>query len=126
MSFYEDQEIIEESEGFKEGIKRIVTVEGGFDLPQWEYDAVITEEKSDATSGRNNRAIPVARKIIDILEEMDVRVEEIGFYLQKVLQSLKQREGETVLRAFGFRPTNEVEMGQLENEVRISNWDSIK
>lgn len=58
-------------------------------LPEWEYLSVVTDEPSDATTVRNKRAIVITDKLYDILKDMDVRMEDISFVMNKLVTKLQ-------------------------------------
>lgn len=119
--YFGDKEIKEVGEPI-EGKIRLLLEDGGLDVPVWEYEAVKTEEKSDASEARRQRAFHVAEKMLELFRDLNVRVNEIGPYLDQMTESLKMT-GQTVrLKAFGYHPESLVEAGLLENEIRLSDW----
>lgn len=114
--FYEDKKVLSVEDGSAEGTKRVILEDTAFDVPAWEAEMTLSETVSSASDGRNNRAIHVAGEILKLLLSLNVRAEEVGFYLQKVVNSLKQNEQVAITRAFGYADPN---------DVRLADWDSM-
>jgi hypothetical protein len=116
--YYEENEIVNVEKG--EGELRKVTLrnqsgETVVDIMQWELDACTTKEPSDASTGRNERAIILVDKIYDMFKEMNVNINEMGYVFQKFLAKTQGIEQKAVLNCFG---KNEV------NDVRIMDWEN--
>lgn len=124
IMYFEEKKIINVADGLEEKIKRITHEHGSFDVPAWEYEAVKTEEVSNPSDGRNARGNYVAGEVLKLLRDLNVRVEETGFYFQKILTSLQDTEGVAILNAFGFYPSTAAELEELKNRVRLSDWES--
>lgn len=122
--YFENKKIIEIVDGYKEGVKRIQLEDCSFEIPEWEIIATQTEEVSNPSDGRNSRGNYVAEQILKLLKELDIRVEEAGFYLQKVVNSLQDTEGIAILNAFGFYPKTQEERGEIKNRMRLSDWET--
>lgn len=88
-----------------------------FTIPEWELNACTSNAPCPAqihlSELRNRRANYVVAKLIEILEQHDIRVEEVGFYQTKLIESMSQAEDEACLRALG---------ATQKDEVRISHW----
>lgn len=123
--FYEDKIIDEVTEG--EGMRRVklsyeypIKNEDGsestgevIDLPAWELEACTTKEKSDASTSRNSRAIYIVDKMYEMMEQHNVRVDEISFIIQKFLTKMGGMEQKKMLELYKVSD---------KNEVRFSNW----
>jgi hypothetical protein len=114
--FYEDKIIDEVTEG-ENGLRRVklsyeypIKNEDGtedtgevIDLPAWELEACTTKEKSDASTARNYRGVFIVDKIYEIMEQYNVRVDEVSFIMQKA-------------KMLDLYKVND------KNEVRFSHW----
>ena len=122
MSYFEDKKIIEVADGVDLGTKRLSTEEGSFDVPEWEWEATKTEEVSSGSEGRNSRGNYVVGKILELLRDLNIRTEEIGFYLQKVVNSYQDTEQIAILNALGLKVKNSLEATEAKNKIRLSHW----
>ena len=90
-----------------------------FTIPEWELNACsATEpcvEQEHLTVLLRRRADYVVSKIIKEFKELDVRTDDIGYYMRHLLDSMQQSEDKSTLKAFGVS-----EIG----EVRISTWQN--
>lgn len=85
------------------------------DIPEWELAAVMTETPSDSSEVRNKSAIVVVDKIYDLLKEMNIRIEDVSYIIQKLLSKLSGIEE---------KKTNELLGVEDKYEVRIKNLDN--
>ncbi len=105
--------------------KRVTTEKGSFDVPEWEFVACASKDPRDLTELMNERAKVVVGKVLGLFLELDVRTEELPYYISKVLHSMENNEEIAKLIAFGFKPENIVDIQAMKNEVRMSRLDKI-
>lgn len=123
--YYEDKKIIEQV--FNEDGSARVTVgcdcedkatcgcyNGSFDISAWEFDVNSGEEKIDASSARNNRAVYVVDEVYSLLKKLDVRTEEVGYYMQKLMAKFQGVEQAAIIAAFGKTQ---------DDDIRLSDWE---
>lgn len=125
--FFGEQEVLETTEG-TEGTLRVKLkinppkknedgsedVAETIDIPKWEFDACAKSIIANAGDMRNSRANQVALEILLLLKKLDVRVEEIGYYMTKVMDSLQMTEQNVVLKVHGI---------ENKYDLRLSHWN---
>lgn len=106
--YYENFKIVDvaEDDSGKKMLKLEVPKEDGNEyifvtMPEWEYKASVTDHPSDPSESRNSRSIVVVDRLYEVLKEMDVRVEDIGFLCQKLLSKFGGVEEKATNDAFG-------------------------
>ena len=112
--YYEDKAILS-IEHDDENVT--MTFDGGevLTVKNWDFNATITTEKSDASEGRNRRAIVVVDAIYSLLKGMDVSINEIEFTMQKLKVKMQGTETAAILKCFGKTDFS---------EMRLSDWES--
>ena len=88
-----------------------------FDIPVWEAELLISENPVDPSEARNIRGIYVVDKIYDIFKDLNINVEEFGYYMQKLTAKMQGIESASIARAFGKED-------QLD--IRISDWEATR
>jgi len=122
--YFQGHKIIDVEDG-KEGYQRVKLVESVnpdtgeenievWDITGWELEVTATPFVSDATTGRNERAIYVVDKLYELIKDLDVRIEEIPYSLNKLLEKCKGVEEQVRLNLLG--KTKGI-------DVRIGDWD---
>lgn len=111
--FYEDKKIVSHDVS-EEGVVKIETENDSFTVNSWEFEVNKGEEAIDASEARNNRAIYVVDKIYDLIKDLNIPTEEIGFYLQKLMTRMQGVELAATMAAFGKKD------GDI---VRLKDWE---
>ena len=57
-------------------------------IPKWEAELLITDQPTDPVDARNLRGNYVAGKVLELLLSLNVKVDELKFYLRKVDDSI--------------------------------------
>lgn len=90
-----------------------------FTIPEWELNVCSATkpcpEQEHLTELRNRRANYVAKRILQIFEELDFRVDDFGYLSRKLVDSMQMSEDYCTLKAFGVDSID---------EVRISTWEN--
>jgi len=84
------------------------------DVPEWELEAVQTEEPSDATETRNTRANIIVDELYEILKAKNVRFEDISFITQKLLTKLQGIEEDGTNKLLGVGNRYEIRIGHYD------------
>lgn len=107
----------------EEGVVTQVSVDDlgeKFSIPEWELNVCsATEpcsEQEHLSELLNRRSNYVVGKMLDLFDELDMRVEDFTFCTQKLIQSNVMKEENAMLKAFGV---NEAD------EIRHSHWNNM-
>lgn len=96
----------ENADGSKDVAETIV-------VPEWELRVVSTTEPSDSSEARNSRGNYIVEKLFEILNDHNIRTDEISFIIQKLIGKLKGEEENAILNNFGVTRSE---------DVRLWNW----
>lgn len=80
------------------------------DMPEWELNACATEEPTTDSDVRNLSAIYVVDKIYDKMLELDVRMDDVGYIVQKLMAKIQGEEKNSVLENFGVEYSYDVRL----------------
>ena len=108
-----EREITLVEDGLVAGTKRVSFVDGADDFPVWEVETLVSEEPIDETELRNRRGNYVVGKMLSLFSELDVHVEDVSFYIRKLLASMEENEQQLWLKMLGE---------ESKEEVRLSDW----
>jgi hypothetical protein len=87
--FYENRAIKDQAETSDGLVVGLLFEDGSsINIPKWESEFLVTDSEINETDARNLRANYVAGKILEVLLNLDVKMEEVGYYLKKVNDSL--------------------------------------
>ena len=114
--YYGEKPIVKIEDGYTPTIKRVTFADGAEDLPTWDVDVVASPTPLDPSEVRNRRGIYVVGKALELLKSLDVRVEEIPYYIQKLVASLEDNEAFLWLKIFNR---------DSKYEVRLSDWTKL-
>lgn len=82
-------------------------------VPEWELRVVSTTALSDSSEARNSRGNYIADKLFEVLNDHNIRTDEISFIIQKMIGKLKESEDNAILKNFGVTKSS---------DVRLWNW----
>lgn len=93
-----------------------------FVIPNWELAACsATEpcrEDEHYTELRNRRANYVVQKMLEMLIDLDTRVEDIQFYMRKMLESMQLSEERAINLAFEVSDKDDIRFSDWERKVK--------
>lgn len=104
-------EPIENEDGSKDVAEKI-------SVPDWEYEAIISSEPTDATRVRNERSFHVVDKIYDLLKDLDVRTEDLAFIIQRFLAKVQGIEEQGLLNVYRTSDRGDVRISHFENLLK--------
>ena len=114
--FYGQEEVVEVTNGFKDGIKRIKTTEFADDYPAWEVEVSLSTQPRSLSEVRNSRANHIVQKMLEMFKELDVLIEDVPDIVRKLVNSMQENEHIAWLRCVGKDD---------KNLIRLSDWEKI-
>jgi len=130
--YYGKQKILSVEDDAKEGYKRVEleldppveNKDGSKDVaekisvPEWELTALTNEEPVDLTDQRNRRAFHVVKKMLELFLELDVRAEEVPYYLSRVVSSLNINEETAMLKLYGISSKDDLRLSHMDEVIQ--------
>lgn len=115
--FYAHYEIQNMSDGARVGTKLLTFVGGKqVTIPEWEATVAITPEATDLSWVSNERNNYVIGKVMVLLKDLDILVEETPALVQKLINSMGANEERVKLAPMGIAD---------KYHVRLSDWQSV-
>lgn len=113
---YYESEIIAQVESLPNEMVNVIFKSGrSKQIMLWELNAVSTPHPSDASEGRNARAIVVVDALYELLKGLNVDTNEISYIAQKLMGKMQGVEAKAIMNAFGKSE---------EDITRIGDWEA--
>lgn len=95
--------------------RHVLLSTGAFDVPEWEFNAVVkTEPSSDLSDIRNDRANYVVDQIYELFKSLNFRTDDWVFVVQKMNTLFQEKENLAINNMYGVLDSS---------EIRFSNWE---
>lgn len=114
MVYFGDKEVksTAESENGKVGI--LFVDDTNLTIPKWEFEIGQSEESRDLMWIKNARCNKITEKLLGIMLEMNVRLEDLNLISMKLTESVKQNYQKAIDKKFG----------KTKNELAFVDIDS--
>lgn len=126
-TFYETHIVAQQAETSDGEVVGLLFEDGGStNIPKWEAELLLTDHPVDPNDARNTRANYIAKRVLEELLDMNVKVGELKFYVDKVLDSMFDPYMGSVNAMVNYLITKESN-GLVTNqkEIRMQHVDNI-
>lgn len=116
--YYGSEKVLGVEEGYKENIKRIKTEKWADDFPSYELEASLSTQPISLSDLRNNRLNVVAQKTMQLWLDLNLRLEDLGPLMQKLVNTIQQNEQKAILKLYGLMDKNDLRLEHLEEVLK--------
>jgi len=114
-TFYGQREVLGVSEIEKDRVKLVLSEGNPIELPKKMFEVVQTKKPIQEGELRDERLIPVANQILVALLEWDIKVDEVGPLMDRIVVSVNEFTA----------AAEDARMGNLRSERTMKQIDSI-